>query len=543
MHSGLNILIDPNSDIRRLRLAIRVFMVVLILCAKPYQLHAQLQSQKSSARTVEIYGSAPTMLPSMGGSGVSYLSGVNGFRINPANVQFNSEKKWTLKLGLLSMVNPNISTTANEKSDLSSWLVTYEPYQPVSASPVNSLPQNKSEINRLFTDSSEPTHFRSSITQELLSVGFHNDQFSIGLYAEYVFKQSFQVNRGWYDKEFYPSPSGLKRSQLLAHDEINYLSVGLKYSERLDLLSDFTPVSDQFSLGFSPRVILAGSRSMSRSESAYFSGNNELFESFMIETAGLYSEYLINLHQGNARSTIPVPDIDHRYAASLNDFKDGLGFGMDVGLRYTRNLSNELSLISKENTKVARSISVALSVTDIGYIEYAEGLNLEFSNLTESVIEPIDINAAVNKNLPMYEGSPEQYFHFLEANRQLHQLQNNPLLKTKNTVFLPTKAQLGVHLLWNRWSVQADLQYALFTTFFSVPGWTYSTGASLQPIKGIIISSGYTKSTTWGNDISLGLRLAGALVELELSSRWPISKKYSTNLPSSIGFSGFNLRF
>ena len=465
MHSGLNILIGPNSDIKRLRLAIRVFMVVLILCAKPYQLHAQLQSQKSSVRTVEIYGSAPTMLPSMGGSGVSYLSGVNGFRINPANVQFNSEKKWTVKLGLLSMVNPNISTTANEKSDLSSWLVTYEPYQPVSASPVNSLPQNKSEINRLFTDSSEPTHFRSSITQELLSVGFHNDQFFIGLYAEYVFKQSFQVNRGWYDKEFYPSPSGLKRSQLLAHDEINYLSVGLKYSERLDILSDFTPVSDQFSLGFSPRVILAGSRSMSRSESAYFSGNNELFESFMIETAGLYSEYLINLHQGNTRSTIPVPDIDHRYAASLNDFKDGLGFGMDVGLRYTRNLSNELSLISKENTKVARSISVALSVTDIGYIEYAEGLNLEFYKLTESVIEPIDINAAVNKNLPVYEGSPEQYFHFLEANRQLHQLQNNPLLKTKNTVLLPTKAQLGVHLLWNRWSVQADLQYALFTTF------------------------------------------------------------------------------
>ena len=543
MQSVLNILIGYNSVIKHLRLAIRVFMVVLILCAKPYRLHAQLQSQKSSVKTVEIYGSTPTMLPSMGGSGVSYLSGVNGFRINPANVQFNSEKKWTLKLGLLSMVNPNISTTANEKSDLSSWLVTYEPYQPVSASPVNSLPQNKSEINRLFTDSSEPTHFRSSITQELLSVGFHNDQFFIGLYAEYVFKQSFQVNRGWYDKEFYPSPSGLKRSQLLAHDEINYLSVGLKYSERLDILSDFTPVSDQFSLGFSPRVILAGSRSMSRSESAYFSGNNELLESFMIETAGLYSDYLINLHQGNARSTIPVPDIDHRYAASLNDFKDGLGFGMDVGLRYTRNLSNELSLISKENTKVARSISVALSVTDIGYIEYAEGLNLEFSKLTESVIEPIDIDAAVNKNLPVYEGSPEQYFHFLEANRQLHQLQNNPLLKTKNTVLLPTKAQLGVHLLWNRWSVQADLQYALFTTFFSVPGWTYSTGASLQPIKGIIISSGYTKSTTWGNDISLGLRLAGALVELELSSRWPISKKYSTNLPSSIGFSGFNLRF
>ena len=543
MQSVLNILIGYNSDIKRLRLAIKVFMIVLILCAQPSRLHAQLQSQKSSVKTVEIYGSAPTMLPSMGGSGVSYLSGVNGFRINPANVQFNSEKKWAVKLGLLSMVNPNISTTANEKSDLSSWLVTYEPYQPVSASPVNSLPQNQSEINRLFTDSSEPTHFRSSITQELLSVGFHNDQFSVGLYAEYVFKQSFQVNRGWYDKEFYPSPSGLKRSQLLAHDEINYLSVGLKYSERLDILSDFTPVSDQFSLGFSPRVILAGSRSMSRSESAYFSGNNELLESFMIETAGLYSDYLINLHQGNARSTIPVPDIDHRYAASLNDFKDGLGFGMDVGLRYTRNLSNELSLISKENTKVARSISVALSVTDIGYIEYAEGLNLEFNKLTEAVIEPTNINAAVNKNLPMYEGSPEQYFHFLEANRQLHQLQNNPLLKTKNTVLLPTKAQLGVHLLWNRWSVQADLQYALFTTFFSVPGWTYSTGASLQPIKGIIISSGYTQSTTWGNDFSLGLRLAGALVELELSSRWPISKNDSRNLPSSIGFSGFNLRF
>ena len=543
MQSVLYILIGSNSDIRCLRLAIRVFMVVSILCAQPSRLHAQLQSQKSSVETVEVYGSAPTMLPSMGGSGVSYLSGVNGFRINPANVQFNSEKKWTVKLGLLMIVNHNISTNANEKSDLSSWLMTYEPYQPISVSPVNSLPQNQSELNRLFTDSSEPTHFRSSITQELLAVGFHNDQLSIGLYVEYVFKQSFQVNRGWYDKEFYPSPSGLKRSQLLAHDEINYLAVGLKYSERLDILSDFTPVSDQFSLGFSPKIIMAGSRSMSRSESAYFSENNEHLESLMIETAGLYSDYLISLHQGNTRSTIPIPDIDHRYASSLNDFKDGLGFGMDFGLRYTRNLSNELSLISKENTKVARSISVALSVTDIGYIEYAEGLSLESYELTESVIEPIDINSAVNKKLPMYEGSPEQYFHFLEANRQLHQLQNNPVVKTKNTVLLPTKAQLGIHLLWNSWSVQADLQYALFTTFFSVPGWTYSTGASLQPINGIIISSGYTQSNTWGNDFSLGLRLAGTLVELELSSRWPISKNDRRNLPSSIGFSGFNLRF
>lgn len=543
MQSVLNLLIGFNSDIKRLRLAIWVFMVVLIICAQPTRLHAQLQSQKSSVETVEIYGSAPKMLPSMGGSGVSYLSGVNGFRINPANVQFNSEKKWTVKLGLILMVNPNISTTANEKSDFSSWLMTYKPYQHVSVSPVNSLPQNKSELNRLFTDSSEPTHFRSSITQELLSVGFHNDQLSIVLYGDYVFKQSFQVNRGWYDKEFYPSPSGLKRSQFLAHDEINYLAVGLKYSERLDILSDFTPVSDQFSLGFSPKIIMAGSRSMSRSESAYFIGNNELLESFMIETAGLYSDYLISLHQGNTRSTIPIPDIDHRYAASLNDFKDGLGFGMDVGLRYIRNLSNELSLVSKENTKVARSIGIALSVTDIGYIEYAEGLSLESNDLTESVIEPVDINSAVNKNLPMYEGSPEQYFHFLEANRQLHQLQNNPLIKTKNTVLLPTKVQLGIHLLWNSWSVQADLQYALFTTFFSVPGWTYSTGASLQPIKGIIISSGYTQSTTWGNDFSFGLRLVGALVELELSSRWPISKNDRRNLPSYIGFSGFNIRF
>lgn len=543
MKSGLNILIGPNSDIRRLKLAIRVFMVMLMFCAQTYTLHAQLQSQHSSDRIVEIYGSSPAMLPSMGGSGVSYLSGVSGLRINPANVQFNSEKKWTVKLGLLSMVHPNISTTTNEKTDLSSWLMTYEPYEPVTASPVNSLPQNQSELNRLFTDSSKPTHFRSSITQELLSVGFHNDQVSIGLYAEYVFKQSFQVNRGWYDKEYYPSPSGLKRSQWLAHDEINYLAVGLNYSERLDILSDFTPVSDQFSLGFSPRVILAGSRSMSRSESAYFSGNNELIESFIIETAGLYSDYLNSLHQGNSPSTIPIPDIDHRYAASLNDFKDGLGFGMDIGLRYTRNLSNELSLVSKENTKVARSISVAFSVSDIGYIEYAEGLSIEPIIRSESLSEPLNMDAAVEQNLAFYEGSPEQYFYFLETNGQLENLLTEPLTRTKTTVLLPTQAQLGVHLLWNRWSVQADIQHAFFSTFSSVPSWIYSAGASLQPLKGIVFSGGYTHSTIWGDDFSLGLRLAGSMVELELSGRWPVSNNNGKMLPSSVGFSGINFRF
>ena len=543
MKNGLNILIDPNSDIRRLRLAIRVFMVMLILCAQTYRLYAQLQSHKSSVRVVEIYGSAPTMLPSMGGSGVSYLSGVSGLRINPANIQFNSKEKWTIKLGLLSIVHPNISTTTNEKSGLSSWLMTYEPYEPVTASPVNSLPQNQSDLNRLFKDSSEPTHFRSSITQELLSVGFHNDQVSIGLYAEYVFKQSFQVNRGWYDKNYYPSPSGLKRSQWLAHDEINYLAVGLNYSERLDILSDFTPLSDQFSLGFSPRVILAGSRSMSRSEAAYFSGNNEFIESLIIETAGLYSDYLISLHQGNSPSIIPVPDIDHRYAASINDFKDGLGFGMDVGLRYTRNLSNELSLVSKENTKVARSISVAFSVTDIGYIEYTEGLNVESSIQSESLSEPINMDAAVEQNLAIYDGSPEQYFYFLETNGQLENLLTEPLTRTKTTVLLPTQAQLGIHLLWNRWSVQADIQHSFFSTFSSVPSWTYSAGASLQPLKGVVFSGGYTHSTIWGDDLSIGLRFAGSMAELELSGRWPVSNTNGKILPSSVGFSGINFRF
>jgi hypothetical protein len=543
MKSGLNIPIDPNSGIRRFRLAIRVFMVMLMLCAQNYFLHAQPQSQHSSVRIVEIYGSAPTMLPSMGGSGVGYLSGVSGLRINPANVQFNSEKKWTIKLGLLSMVHPNITTATNEQSDLSSWLMTYEPYEPVTVSPVNSLPQNQSELNRLFTDSSEPTNFRSSITQELLSVGFHNDQVSIGLYAEYVFKQSFQVNRGWYDKEYYPSPNGLKRSQWLAHDEINYLAVGLNYSERLDILSDFTPLSDQFSLGFSPRVILAGSRSMSRSESAYFSGNNEFIESLIIETAGLYSDYLISLHQGNLRSSIPIPDIDHRYAASINDFKDGLGFGIDIGLRYTRNLSNELSLVSKENTKVARSISIAISVSDIGYIEYTEGLYVESSIRSESLSEPLNMDAAVEQNLPIYQGSPEQYFYFLETNGQLENLLNEPLTRTKTTVLLPTQAQLGIHLLWNRWSVQADIQHAFFSTFSSVPSWTYSAGASLQPLKGVVFSGGYTQSTVWGDDLSLGLRLAGSKVELELSGRWPVSTTNGKILPNSVGFSGIHFRF
>ena len=122
----------------------------------------------------------------MGGS-VSYLSGVNGFRINPANVQFNSEKKWTVKLGLLSMVNPNISTTANEKSDLSSWLVTYEPYQPVSASPVNSLPQTKAKSIGYLRTLRNPLIFALQQLKNCYRLDFTMTNFFIGLYAEYVF--------------------------------------------------------------------------------------------------------------------------------------------------------------------------------------------------------------------------------------------------------------------------------------------------------------------------------------------------------------------
>ncbi len=537
MYRGLNILIGPNPVIRRLR----VTVIIVIAGLSFYRHPSSLQAQQSSVRTVEIYGSAPTILPSMGGSGVSYLSGVHGLRVNPANIQFNSEKKWTLQSGLLSMVHPNLSTNTTGKSDIANWLMIYEPYEPVSLPAPNSLRQNQSELNRLITSKTEPSHFRSSITQELLSLGYQNEQISVGLYAEYVFKQSFQVSRGWYDDEYYLSPAGPKRTQWLAQDEISYLAVGINYSERLDIFSDFTPVSDQFSLGFSPRVIMAGSHSMSRSESTYYQESNELFQALMIESAGLYSDYLNSLHTSGIPSTLSQPKMNHLYPASIKDFKEGLGFAMDVGLRYTRNLANELSLVSKSSPKVARALHIAFSINDIGYIEYNEGVNLVFEG-SSTVDEPTQLDQAVEKNLPMYEGSPEQYFYFLETNGQLEQLKNTPLSRMKNTVLLPTKAQVGVHLLWNRWSVQADLQYALFTTFFSVPGWTYSAGASIQPIKGIIVSSGYTNSTIWGDDISIGLRLAGSMLEVELSGRWPLVTDNGNIMPSSVGFGGFNIR-
>ena len=115
MYRGLNILIGPNPVIRRLR----VTVIIVIAGLSFYRHPSSLQAQQSSVRTVEIYGSAPTILPSMGGSGVSYLSGVHGLRVNPANIQFNSEKKWTLQSGLLSMVHPNLSTNTTGKSQLS----------------------------------------------------------------------------------------------------------------------------------------------------------------------------------------------------------------------------------------------------------------------------------------------------------------------------------------------------------------------------------------------------------------------------------------
>ena len=537
MYRGLNILFGPNPVIRRLRVTVIIVIAALSFCLLPLS----LQAQQSRVSTVEIYGSAPSILPSMGGSGVSYLSGVHGLRVNPANIQFNSEKKWTLQLGLLSMVHPNLFSTTNGKSDLSNWLMIYEPYEAVTLPSPNSLRQNQSDLNRLIPSKTEPSHFRSSMTQELLSLGYQNEQIFIGLFAEYVFKQSFQVSRGWYDKEYNQSPAGPKRTQWLAHNEISYLAVGINYSERLDIFSDFTPVSDQFSLGFSPRVIMAGSGSLSRSESTYYQASNELFQALMIESTGIYSDYLHSLHTSGAPSTLSQPKLNHLYPASINDFKEGLGFAMDVGLRYTRNLANELSLVSKSSPKVARALHIAFSVNDIGYIKYNEGVNLAFE-ASSTVDEPTQLDQAVEKDLPMYEGSPEQYFYFLETNGQLKNLQNTPLSRTKNTVLLPTKAQVGVHLLWNRWSVQADIQYDLFTTFFSVPGWTYSAGASLQPIKGLIVSSGYTNSTIWGDDVSIGLRLAGSMLELELSGRWPLVTDNGNIMPSSVGFGGFNIR-
>ena len=108
-------------------------------------------------------------------------------------------------------------------------------------------------------------------------------------------------------------------------------------------------------------------------------------------------------------------------------------------------------------------------------------------------------------------------------------------------VLLPTKADFGMMLIWNKWRLQAGIEYSFFDTIGSLPSWTYEGQLAIEPLRNVMISSGYKSSTVWADEFQLGVGVQLNKFQLGVVSHISPSHGSGDLLPQSYSFSGIHI--
>ncbi|MEL0010612.1 MAG: DUF5723 family protein, partial [Bacteroidota bacterium] len=357
---------------------------------------------------------------------------------------------------------------------------------------------------------------------------------------EYRSLNQFTLGRAWFESTWVANNNDLLQNQNLSQKGANFFSIGLNYSEKWDVLSNNSPRSDVLSIGFSPRLLFAGDLQLHTLTRNIMSSNQKLHSESSVQVSGSSQDAIVQLISGKTLDEIEN-NRNPLLPTTTDAFKQGLGYGIDIGVSYLLNIDNETSLATDLSTPLGRVLGLVLNITDIGYIHYKDVSTLSIP--FEQIDGPKDglIPHIPNDLLNPYEGKTLDFFRYLDAIDDLNQLLQNGETRQSLDVILPTKAALGLMLLWNKWRIQTAIEYSFFDTIGSIPSWSYQGQLSIEPIDHFIISSGYKSSTVWADEVHLGIGISIKNIQIAVKSHLSPSHGAGDLLPQHYSFSGISI--
>jgi len=462
---------------------------------------------------------------------------IPAFSRQPSQFLYYSNPKWKVQLGGVHLTSPSISPNNQAYPSLSNWLNTFSDDKPSSQiTPIDITDW----VERLFETNSSESSFQKNIEYDVLDLMFQNNQVSLGVIVEYRSLNQFTLGRAWFESTWIANNNDLLQNQNLSQKGANFFSIGLNYSEKWDVLTNNSPRSDVLSIGFSPRLLFAGDLQLHTLTQNIMSSNQKLHSESSVQVSGSSQDAIVQLISGKTLDEIEN-NRNPLLPTTTDAFKQGLGYGIDIGVSYLLNIGNETSLATDLSTPLGRVFGLVLNITDIGYIHYKD-----VSTLTipfEQIDGPKDglIPHIPNDLLNPYEGKTLDFFRYLDSIDNLNQLLQNGETRQSLDVILPTKATLGLMLLWNKWRIQTSIEYSFFDTIGSIPSWSYQGQISIEPIDHFMISSGYTSSTVWADEVHLGIGISIKNIQIAVKSHISPSHGGGDLLPQHYSFSGISI--
>lgn len=468
----------------------------------------------------------------LGGGGTTYITDYNANFINPANL-FISDRIRNLDVGLLitgTYFNgvQNFSDLEEQRTNLEDYVYAFNPgsYTISSADREEIL-----EENYIRNRSTSLHQTRLDVT--ILGLKIRNSKRAMSFAVRNRISSSFEVGRGWYSNDLQTNGNTSFMDRSLTHRYQSLYEFSLGFAESFEFFTDMTPRLDEFILGFAPKFILAGSNLDARWKNEYVqlqNGDIQQIQDFNYQDSGIFTDATASYLSG-----IPAQTALSRNITDELFNPQGIGAGLDIGFTYLLTLGSDFSTLDELDQRTQKSLRIAFSITDIGFVTY--------DNTSHYVIESDTSNSTLPTNVSSdaFVGAPGQFLDFIDQFSVVNPLRSATTGTEITSVLLPTAMHAGILLELNRIKLMGDLSLGITNNAFNSTKLVASAGVEIRPLKFLPIRAGTQLATELPNYFSFGTAIETKIWDLSVATQF-VSRTFNEN-PTLSGVTVAALQF
>lgn len=477
----------------------------------------------------------PVLTPknvALGGGGSTYITDYNANFYNPANLFISDRiRNFDFGIGITGTYFngvQNFTGFNDQRTNLENYLYAYQP----GDYDISAMERNLIIDDNYIRDRTTSLH-QTRLEGTLIGFKFKNEKRALSLAVRNRTASSFEVGRGWYTTQLQESNGERILDRTLVHRYQSMYEVSVGYAESFRFFTEMTPRLDELTIGFAPKLILAGPYQEASWQNRYINngdGSISQVSQFDYQSSGSFSTSLTQYLAGT-----PVQ------AALTNNVTDkiidiqGYGAGLDVGFTYLITLGNDLSTISA-GQRTRKSLRLSFSITDIGFVNYE-------NDLTEMSISLDTVASALPDNVSdeSFVGAPGQFLSFVDSYGATNPFTQTNIKSGGQQVLLPTALHGGILFEVNRLKLMGDLSMGLSNNAYNSKKLVTSVGVELRPLPFLPLRAGTQLASELPSFFSFGTAIETKFWDLSIATQF-VSRTFQEN-PTLTGVTVAALQF
>ncbi len=471
----------------------------------------------------------PVLTPrniALGGGGSTYITDYNANFYNPANLLIK-DRKGNVDFGFLitgSYFIPvqSFSNLDNQRKNFEDYLTRYKPGNYT----ITGL--DKAEIieNNYAKDKLTSPH-QSRLESTLFGIHWKKDNKAYSLAFRTRTSSSFEVGRNWYTDIPVTIEGTVISNQTLKHRYQTLHEVSFGYAESMSFFNGMSSRIDNFIVGIAPKLVLGGAYQNASWQNVYKQETNSSdivrSQNFEYSAAGNFSDATSEYLNG-----VPA---DQAIRNNINPISNqafdiyGVGAGLDIGFTYLLTLGSDLSTLQPRIQQTRKSLRIAFSITDIGFVSYKDK-GIEYTSEKDTTIT----NSFPNSANDAFVGAPGQFLQYVDQFGEGNPFQSFTATSNTFSVLLPTAIHGGVMLELNRIKLSGDVSMGLTNNAFNSKKIIASMGAELRVLKFLPLRAGMQLASELPGFISFGTAIETRFWDLSLATQLSTSSLRSNTV-------------